>query len=148
MCEGLNNAFSACCSSMFSGHGYMPWGSDVNFSRVGPLSPGYNLPAVKCTKACLVVATDVTATGATLSGRYGELHPSVSTLCPSFILKPSQHPALAVETLDKHIRLLSISSTLNRRIPPSINDTSFLTSISLSLVARNLINGKSNYDSV
>jgi hypothetical protein len=83
----------------------MPWGSDVNFSRVGPLSPGYNLPAVKCTKGCLVVATDVTATGATLSGRHGELHLSVSMQCHSFILKPSQHPA--VEALDKQIRLLS-----------------------------------------
>lgn len=51
----------------------MPWGSDVNFSRVGLFSPGYILPAVKYTEGCLVVATDVTATGATLSDRYGEI---------------------------------------------------------------------------
>jgi hypothetical protein len=83
----------------------MPWGSNVNFSRVGPLSPGYILPAVKCTKGCIVVATDITATGATLPGRYGGLHPFVSTQCLPFILKPSQH--LAVGALDKQIRLLS-----------------------------------------
>jgi hypothetical protein len=39
MWERLNNAFSTGRSSMFTGHGYMPWGSDVNFSRGWPSFP-------------------------------------------------------------------------------------------------------------
>lgn len=43
--------------------------------------PSFPQAIISQSQGVLVVATDVTATGSTPSGRYGELHPSVSTQC-------------------------------------------------------------------